>query len=158
MSDFDIREAVRAVIEETDLTAPEEIAAKVAEGVPARQLRPVLSWVLRDYVRVELGRDRRHHHDVPLFARSAKREAIVEYAQRWLRDRVSVANEWKMVGDCTAEDCLTVAAERRENARRNVLAAELWEARADLLKQHRSRRLADLPPDALGEAEGREAA
>lgn len=152
MTEFDIREAVRSVIDETDLTAPEDIAAKVAESVPARQLRPVLADVLRDYVRLELGRERRHN-ELPLPGRSAKRAAIAEYGQRWLRDRVSVANEWKMVGDCTQDDCLAVAAERRENARRNEAMAELWEARAALLKRHRVRRLADLPADALVVAE-----
>lgn len=156
MSDYDIRAAVREVIEETDLTSPEEIAGKVAESVPARQLRPVLADVLRDFVRLELGRERRHNVTVP--ARSAKRDAIVEYGQRWLRDRVSVAGEWQMVGDCTRDDCLTIAAERRENARRNESAAQVWEARAALLTKHRARRLADLPATALGEAEGQVAA
>jgi hypothetical protein len=176
MTDFDIRLAVRGVINETDLESPEEIAAKVAEQVPPRQLRSVLSLVLRDFVRVELGRSRRGaEQDVaasvhlsqhepteqqppPPHVPSAKRAAIVEYAQRWLRQRVSVADEWKMVGDCTAADCEAIADEREQNAARNAAAALLWRARAELLRQHKAARLADLPVPALTEAEGRDAA
>lgn len=33
-STFNIRSAVRAVIDDTDLASPEEIAAKVAESIP----------------------------------------------------------------------------------------------------------------------------
>lgn len=155
MTDFEtIRKTVRAVIDETDLTTPEEIAAKVAESVPARQLRAVLAEVLQEYVRSELGRQERRSSLAMGHVPSAKRAAIVTYAQAWLRQRVVVAGEWKTTGDCTREDCIALADERQRHAEQNAAAAALWRARADLLRRHRVERLGELPVDALADVQG----
>jgi hypothetical protein len=158
MNDFDIRQAVRSVIEETDLTEPSEIAAKVAESVPPKQLRSALADILRPFIVSELGRLQLASATAIRHVPSAKRAAIVELGQRWLRQRVAVDQTWKMVGDCTRDDCLTLAAERRRHAEQNAAAAATWEARAALLARHDAARLADLPADVLTEAEGRVAA
>jgi hypothetical protein len=158
MSAYDIRAAVRAVMDETDLTSPEEIAAKVAESVPAKSLRAVLATVLRDYVRIELGRDRSPVLR-PAPTGSAKVRAYREYAQRWLRERVFVGDSgWKLLGDCTYENLRYLEQERLVNAERSRLAAARYATLAELVQRHSVARVADLPAALLTEAEGQVAA
>ncbi|HEY6110034.1 MAG TPA: hypothetical protein VIV56_14140 [Gemmatimonadales bacterium] len=150
MTDYDIRAAVRAVMDETDLTAPEEVAAKVAGDVPAKSLRPVLAFVLRDYVRIQFGVERMSNHLHPLPTRSAKVEAYREYAARWLRERVHVGNsEYKLLGDCTLDNVRYLEAERRENAARSLAVAERFAQLAEVMARHKARRVADLSPQVL---------
>jgi hypothetical protein len=51
MSTYDLRAHVVAVLDETSLTDPGEIADKVLEGIPAKHLRAALAVTLRAYVR-----------------------------------------------------------------------------------------------------------
>lgn len=154
MSDFDIRKAVLAVIDETDLATPEEIAAKVAESVPGRELRSVLAFVLRDFVRVELGRGRmasrapeRSTSAKP--QRSAKVASIRDYGRRWLRDREFVGDTWKLLGDCSYENLRYLEADRVQNAARSTAAATRYGHLADLVKKHKTDRVAGLPDRVL---------
>jgi hypothetical protein len=66
MTDFSLRALVRNVLDETDLTSPDEIAEKVAASIPKDQLRAVLAMTLRDFVRVEVTRVRSAGQNVPL--------------------------------------------------------------------------------------------
>lgn len=161
MSDFDIRTAVRAVMDETDLTSPEEIAAKVAESVPQRDLRRVLATVLREYVRVEIGRARMHtSQPEPTKAnRSAKVTAIRSAADRWLRERVFVGDStWLLLGECSYDNLKFLESERLENAARSAAAAERYGRLANLVKRHKVSRVADLPRRVLDADEWQEAA
>lgn len=157
MSDFDIRKAVRAVMDETDLTAPEEVAAKVVESIPANRLRSVLTVVLRDYVRMEFGRARMNGA-APKPARSANVQAIRDAAPGWLRDRVKIADEWTMLGDCTYENLLYLVADRLQNAARSTAAAEKYQRLADLVAKHKVSRVSDLPRKVLSADEWQAAA
>lgn len=159
MTDFDIRKAVHAVMDETDLTSPEEIAAKVAESVPAKDLRRVLATVLRDYVRVEIGRERMTGPPAPNSNRSAKVTAIRDAAPRWLRERVFVGGSaWLLLADCSYENLKFLESERLENAARSAAAAERYGRLADLVKRHKVSRVADLPRRVLDAEEGQAAA
>lgn len=162
MSDFDIRATVRAVMDETDLTSPEEIAAKVAESVPQRELRRVLATVLREYVRVEIGRARmttsRPEPEVKP-SRSAKVTAIRGAAPRWLRERVFVGDStWLLLGECTYDNLKFLESERQVNAARSAAAAERYGRLAGLVKRHKVSRVADLPRRVLDADEWQEAA
>jgi hypothetical protein len=55
---FDLRSEVRAVLNDTSLSDPGDIADKVAEQIPARSLRRVLRHVLRSYVRQVISQER----------------------------------------------------------------------------------------------------
>jgi len=154
-TDYDVRAAIRSVINETDLASPDDISDKVATNVPERQLRAVLADVLREFVRVELTRHRsgiaspvasQSESPVAAAAVSAKRAAIVDYAARWLRERVAVAeNEWKLLGDCHRGDLLYLAEARRRNAERSLSAAGRYDRYAVALAEHGAARVADLP-------------
>lgn len=166
MSAYDIRAAVKAVIDETDLTSPEEIAAKVAEMVPGRDLRPTLATVLRDFVRIELGRARSGAYQptaqVPpdrLTNRSAKVSAIRDAAPRWLRERVYTGESgWLLLGDCSYDHLKYLQSERLENAARSAAAADRYGRLADLVKRHKVSRVSDLPRRVLDASDWQEAA
>jgi len=154
MTDFDLRRSIRAIVEETDLASPEEITEKLAGQIPARDLRAVVTVLLRDYVRVELSRLRmRTGSDSPdaTTNRSAKVAAIRAAAPRWLRDRVFVGgSEWKLLGDCTADNLAYLQQERRDNAARSLAAAEFFASLEKLVRRHKVARVSDLPPRTLG--------
>jgi hypothetical protein len=147
MSDFDIRAAIREVVDSSDLTDPGEIAAKVAEQVPAPKLRHVLAMVLRDYVRVELHRYRTWRKPVepaPKPARSPHQAAVREWV-RVLRQPVAVEeNVWKQFGECSADDLAFLAGDRRQNAADSIAAAERFEKYAAALDESGAETVADL--------------
>lgn len=160
MTSYDIRAAIRTMIDETDLTAPEDIAARVVQEVPEDQLRAVLAMVLREYIRVELGRQRMAPQPGPTPAptRSAKVSAIRAAGPKWLRDRVFVGNStWLMLGECGYEQLRYLESERRTNAARSVAAADRYARLAELVETYNVPRVADLPVEVLNN-EGEEAA
>lgn len=145
MTAYDIRAAVRAVLAETDLTDPQEIATKVAEAVPAGDLRATVALLLRDYVRVTFHPA---HPSTPP-ARSAKRAALKEWAETYLRERVHVGGAYLMLGDCSYDNLCFLVTERIENAARSTAAAARYRRLADLVEQYGVERVADLPADVI---------
>lgn len=156
MTDFDIRKAIRSVIDDTDLASPDDIAAKVVGDIPAKALRDVAQVLLREYVRIELTRERMHESPRPMSSRSSKVSAIRTAASEWarrLRERVYVGDaEWKLLGECTYENLQYLAADRHEHAARNLAAAIRFEVLADALQKHGVEHVADLPSPVLDEA------
>lgn len=161
MSTFDIRAAVREVIDTTDLTDPGDIALKVAENVPSKHLREVLAAVLRDFVRIEFhAYDRRRPSAEPTTERhprgprSAKVGAIRAWA-RLLRKPVAVeANVWKQFGECTLDDLGFLAEDRRRNAAESVAAAERFDKYSAAMAEYGVATVADLPDDVIASIEG----
>jgi hypothetical protein len=160
-SNFDLRAAVAKVLDTSDLAEPDEIASKVAENVAARDLRSALALALVPYVRIQMDNSRRSNvilngdSDVQRkqSARSPKVAAIRDAWAAALRDRVHVSDGWKLLGDCTYEDLLFAAEERREKARQNVARAERFEWLAERLQANGVARVADLPKNDLRELE-----
>lgn len=152
MSTFSLSAAVRAVIDETNIADPRELAAKVAEGVPSKHLRDALAEALATYVRVQFTRDR-EPVPVPVPNRSAKVAALQAHAERWRRvllDRVHVGNGcWSLLTDCSYDHLMFMVAERRANAAANLAAADRYAALADLVQHHRVARVGDLPDTVL---------
>lgn len=158
---YDIRAAIREVVETSDLTDPGEIAMKVAGDVPQKALRSALAVALRAMVRIELHSYtswRRPEPEPsrtgqPTQTRSAKVAAVRAWA-RVLRKPVAVSeNVWKAFGECTAEDLDFLAADRRENAAQSIAAAERFEKYAAALDEHGAATVADLPDDAIASIE-----
>src|SRR5688572_9456756 len=134
MSDFNLKHEIKKVIDSTDLANPHDIAAKVAESIPAKLLRVALAQALPELVRVELGRARTHAVPQPTTAsnRSSKVTGIREAWRRHLRDRVHVGRGiWQMLADCTAENFRAAAEERRANAAANLAAADRYDGYAE---------------------------
>lgn len=149
-----LRHLVHSVLEQTDLASPEEVAAAVARGVPAKRVRAVLVEALTAYVRTTMQQRRAHN---PILAdeqrtQSARSSKVAAIRDSWasaLRDRVHVSDGWKLLGECTFEDLMFAAAERREHAARNLAKADQFEALASRLESAGVETVADLPESAL---------
>lgn len=161
MSDFSLRAAVRDVIDSTDLADPRDVAAKVAESIPSKELRRALAEALATFVRVEFGRGRmasNHPHpvappEVATPARSAKVAAFRVHAEQWrrkLRDRIHVGgSEWLLLADCSFENLTLAAEERRQLAVSNAAAADRYERYAKAVEAAGVERFGDLPESTL---------
>lgn len=152
---FDLRAAVADV--SADLTDIDEIASKVAENVPSRELRATLTEALRPYVREFITRRRATN---PVLApasaaavrpaRSDKVARIRAMGRAWLRENIHVGDgERKQLADCTYQDLMFAAEERRENARRNLAKADRFEEIANMLNDRGVSTVAELPTEDL---------
>jgi hypothetical protein len=153
MTDFSLRALVRNVLDETDLTSPDEIAEKVAASIPKEQLRAVLALTLRDFVRIEMTRSRsagQNDEKQPRPAnRSAKVSAIRDAAPKWMRERVYVGTTWKLLAECTYDNLMFLVADRSALAAQNQAAAERYQKIADAVKRARVACVADLSKAAI---------
>lgn len=156
MSDFDIRAAIRNVVEESNLSDPGDIAAKVIDQIPGRDLRAVLTVVLREYVRTQLHSFERWRAPDPepvKANRSAKVAAVRAWA-RMLRKPVAVEdNIWKQFGDCGVEDLLFLAEDRRRNAAESIAAAERFEKYVAAVEESGVDTVAELPDAVIASIE-----
>jgi hypothetical protein len=159
-TEFNLTDAIRSVIDETDLTEPRDIASRVACDTPKARMREAYIEALTSLVRIELGKARMHSahaSDVKPSKparrpqqQSAKVAALREYAEAWrrrLRDRLFVIDGWKLLADCTAAD-FRFAAEQRRTIAHGILAnAEELNTYADACEAHDVATFADLPED-----------
>lgn len=169
MTEFNLKLEILAVIRETDLASPDEIAAKVLENIPADAVWDALSQALPGLIRTELVRERARPapavvgpvSPAPMaansaktshVARSAKVREIREHWQRHLRDRISVGRDnWLMLADCTAGDLRVAAEERRARADRMNDAADRYSRYADACEEHKVTRFGQLPKRVLAD-------
>lgn len=157
MSNVDLRAMIREVADGSSLRGPREIAAKVAENVPAKNLRAALAEALVAYVREELTRLRA----VPTSTaapgnrnsgRSSKVAAIREAWRRTLAGQFHVGKgRWEKLADCTYEQVAFLATERREQAERNAAAAAVFERLGEAMRKARAAVVADMPDETLAE-------
>lgn len=171
MTDYDLRAAIEAVVMDSDLASPREIAEKVAGEVPVGELRAVLAATLTSYVRTYLGQRRnanpalsptatheyagtgndRRPRALPV-ARSRKVTSIREAWRAALRDRICVGEgQWQTLGQCSYGQLMYAAAERQTQANRNTAKAEQFRALAEKLKAHGVARVSDLPTAVLAD-------
>jgi hypothetical protein len=160
---FDLRKTVNDFLDATDLTDFREMAAALTKSLPARELRPALTEALAGYI--ANANHHRRSHNVILCAdaaprtaqpvtRSPKVAAIAAWHQRALRDLVHVGKgDNKPLGDCTYDDLMFAATERREIARLTTVKADRYEWLAKQLHAHNVDRVADLPSDVLTDME-----
>lgn len=146
---YDLRKVVREFLDETDLTDFREMGAELARRIPSKDLRSALATALPDLLST-VNQQRRMSNPIisgtsgPV--RSPKVAGIAAMHAAALRALVHVgggAN--KHLGDCTYEDLMFAAAERREQARRNAAKADQYEALANRLRASGFTRVADLP-------------
>lgn len=162
MTDFDLRATVRAVLDDTDLTSPDEVTDKVIGSIPAEAVEDVLWMLLRDWIHIEFSRLRRKAPEPIQSGRSngsAKVRAIRDAAPGWLRDRVWIGDgAYALVSDCTYENLQFLRADREQSAARHLASADAFGRLADLVKKHKVGRVGDLPKRVLAVFEWRAAA
>lgn len=153
---YDLRKTVRDFLDETDLTDFKEMAAELSARVPAKQLRDALAQAL-PHLLATVNQQRRMNN--PVLAgtaaapvRSAKVAGIAAMHAAALRVLVHVGDGHnKQLGDCTYEDLMFAAEERREHARKNLAKADQFEALAERMHAAGVARVADLPSGDLAD-------
>jgi len=155
---FSLRALVREVIE-SGVIGPEAVAAEVAGRVNNKLLRDALGEALVVYARHEIDLDRRGNVILSgagqgNSGQSSKVAAIREHAERWRRalaDQVNTADGYKVLGECTYDDLMFAAEQRRAVAARTLAKADQFESLALLLKRHGAETVAELPETVLAD-------
>lgn len=152
-SEQNLRVLVHEVLETSTMPDPGDVAEEVFRRVPPEEHGEALRQTLRLFVRQVIGELRVGNPSTRPAAnsgRSAKVRAIRDAWQRRLADRVHVGDsEWKFLRDCTRDDLLAAAAERRKLAERNAAWARTYDGWARLLTEHGVATFGELPAEVL---------
>lgn len=155
---FVLRHLVRDVLDSTSEADPGVLAGLVLATIPRGKTREALAQTLRIYVRQVITESRSVNATVTPISPSVKVAAIRDGWQQRLGDRVHVGeSHWKLLRDCTYEDLLSAAEERRQLADQNQARARMFDAWARLLTDHNVKTFGDLPTDVQAHAVGRAA-
>jgi hypothetical protein len=162
MPEFSLRSHVREVLANSTQADPRAIAAEAFDGIDPNEYGPALLQCLPDVVREEI----RHSRNLapvgtmqerpravgdsltPRKARSSKVASIREMWQEKLRERIHTgpsSADWRMLGDCSFDELMFAAAERRELAARNEAKATEYEELAEMVRTAGVGRVRDLP-------------
>lgn len=145
-----IADQIRAFADEHHLDDPRDIADKILPALPADVRDHIIRAGVAAYIRTTLNASR---HDaitnaLPARGRSAKVSTVRDWWARMCDSRVSVADGWKRIGDCTIDDLAYCAGERRTEAARVIAHAERYERLAAMLTEHGVHTVRELPADA----------
>lgn len=176
----DLRALVRATLAQSAHANPNDLATEVFDKIPSTDYGFLLRYLLKEFVRRVIHENRSGNQIFPTdhprpdahpvvvggeqakprvrSSRSAKVRAIREAWQARLRDRYSIGRSWKFLGDCTFDDLMAAASERRDLAKSNSAIAEELERYAQAVQQHKAAHLRDLPADVLRDLLGDKAA
>lgn len=158
MSDFDLRREIRVIASERDGWDLDSLTDLVVKATPRSQLAAAYRLALREFVRIELGRDSTdsrpgqeplddHYASAgagtPNHARS--RAAL---ARAGFRMRIHTGpGEWKAIEVCTAAELLYAAAECDRMAEFNARRADQYRSLVKLLEENDADTVGDLPGD-----------
>ncbi|ATW60828.1 hypothetical protein SEA_BENTHERDUNTHAT_58 [Gordonia phage BENtherdunthat] len=146
---------IRSVLAESEAADPAVVAEEVLAGASAAERKAWLSQILPRFVADVMRSERNtalNHSARPgrrMPSASAKVAGVRDWWTKFLEARISVGEDWKSVGDLTAEDLSTVVAERRDQAARIHTQADRYEALAELLARHKVSRVRELPSDVV---------
>lgn len=169
---FSLRNLIRSVADESELTDPTALAEEVARRVPKARIQECFVEMLRPYVHGVIVRNRQFNpppvlEETPTAgdakpkakaARSAKVAAIREWWRDVLRERLHIGSgpeAWVFLGDAASDQLRFAATERRDLAALNVQNAERLEKLAALVEEHDVSSANELPADVLAEFFGR---
>lgn len=162
MSEPDSTFSLRALIREVGRTSlvadPGLLADDVYRRIPAEDRDAALQQALRQSVRQVMSEERMQTQITAPSSpgTSAKVQGIRDHWQRALRDRLNVGEGvWKFLADCTAEDLIFAAEQRREQASRNRAKAAQFDTLRQQLDEHGVDRVGDLPANVLVTSLGR---
>lgn len=120
MSEFDLNALIRDTLARSREPDPHVIARRLVPKIPREQRDAALADCLGDRVRIEIGRQRMKASPVPAqdavdTQRTSGGGGVKVGRSKWtrlapaLRQRYSVGGEWKLLRDCTADDCDVIA-------------------------------------------------
>jgi hypothetical protein len=159
----DLRTAIRALAEhEPD---PARVTHKLLMSITPEEARVVVNVTLVEYVRREMSRayiaasdaseGRSYATQDGRRTPSAQTAAIRDWVGAELGKSVNVApdrgREWKFLGDCDRDECLTLATNRHRKAAEVTAEAERYERVAEAMEVHEVETVRQLPRPVLEE-------
>jgi hypothetical protein len=155
MNDFNLHKIALAVIRDHSSADPGDLAEALLAAVPAERYKDALRCTLRGYVRGVLHevRSGEPHHPTtdptneqttPRKRPSGRSWKVDAIRSGWRAYRLHVEQGWKFLPNCTYDDLMTAAAERRDIAKANEHEAERYERLAALVQRH-GETVADAP-------------
>jgi hypothetical protein len=163
-SDFDLAGLVQSVIEETGLSDPGDIAAKLLENMTAEQLDSVALALLRNWVRIQLHKLRvapvrpAVREESGTARRAGARNSARRRDQLTPQDRLERALSgpfcynnvnWGRTGDLTVDQVRLIAASYHHSGSVLVDHGRNWDALAEAMVQHGVTRVRDLSATVL---------
>lgn len=136
---FSLDDAVRDILATTGLSDPAAIALELLHRVPSYNQGAALAQALPPYVRQRLAAERAlttPHGARSVLVRSAKVSGITEWWRIVLNDRVSTANGWKTLGECTRADLEYLEKGLRGSAAKLTAKAEHYRRLRECLEEH----------------------
>jgi hypothetical protein len=168
MDAFNLRKLVRDVLANSLLADPRDLAAEAFLRIPAAEHAAALRQCLTDVVREEIRLSRNHTpptvtagrpgprgntaRQQPAVARSSKVAGIRAMWQEKLRERIHTgpaSTDWRLLGDCTFDELMFAAGERRTIALRNESKAAEYAELAEAVRAAGVARVRDLPAEVL---------
>lgn len=167
MEAFNLRHLIRDVLTSSLLADPRDLAAEVFQRIPAEEHAAVLRQCLNDVVREEIRLSRNHTPPAVMAerpgprgnigrqrpaSRSAKVAGIRAMWQEKLRERIHTgpgSTDWRLLGDCSFEELMFAAGERRTIALRNEAKAAEYAELAEAVRAAGVARVRDLPAEVL---------
>lgn len=149
MTDYDVIAELKAALAASTEPDPAAVAHEFAATVPSRVRAQALAQALARLAPVMAATMRSTAMGSAPVGRNRWTGIGAIYKQAKLNDRMRVADGWKKLGDCTAEDLRFVAERNREHARATIARAVQYERLADLLDERGVTTVADLNRDDL---------
>jgi hypothetical protein len=154
--DFSLRALVRSVLDTTRTPDLGEISATVMDQIAPEDYGKALAQTMRQFVRQIVSEQRMSLQistpSLPTAPRSRRESPHVAEIRAWrsqLRQIVHVGSGSKFLGDCTRDDLIFAAEERRELAARNNAKARQLEIFVALLNEHGAKTVGELPDTVL---------
>jgi hypothetical protein len=116
-------------------------------GTDPERLRFALAELLPDYVGtcIRVGRAERARSAGRSVVGNGKRRAILAWHERFLADQLHVADGYRRMAECTFEDLMFAAAERRTQAAATNATADGYERLANALHDYDAKTVEALP-------------
>lgn len=152
MADFDLDALIRASLDRSREADPHVIARRLIARIPDEHLRAALAECLGDRVRHVMHLDRMRSAAPEVPSPAGRGRSRWEQAAPLLRQRYCVAGEWKLLGDCTADDCDLLADDYARRAAQQAAVEARFRRLAAQLRASGASTVSDLGQTELGEA------
>ncbi len=152
--EFDLREAVRAVIADGVGPNPKDVAVKVLERIPVGLERDLLATLLPEFCRKMLLSTRSARHKRSARAGRVRGAGLMSAKWKAVREEVlneawSVNGEWITFGDLTAANLRWLVAERKQAVESLALEATRLANLLALAERHAVGSVRELPFDVI---------
>lgn len=153
-----VRERVRELLDETELSDPHDIADALLAKLKGQAVRDALAECLPQYVRIVLARERWSDRLDPASAvtethtgTAGSSRSTKWAAARSLFRQPIFAGQWRQLGDLTVEEVTWLVDDRDRQAKELMLSRDRWSALRDLMARRKAKKVADLPEDEVAE-------